>query len=339
MYTDRRVLSAGQTVVYRARVEDSAGNQSASANTYVVSLSPIAPVISLHDMSVLEGDSGPTTYNFEVILSRPSIVPVNVVYQFIPLVSGDAALFGVDLNANSTSQLLTFSPGVISRTIAFSITGDSVSEPDESFRIQLSNPVNAIFADGASSISAMATIINDDAGKTNTISSTGNFQGSNSDDVLIGLGEANQIDGLAGNDVITGGPGADFLSGGPGSDSFVYPFFSDSTLSAFDTITEFNVSAGDKIDLPSSPAVVFNRGLIFAANLFNALQTATSNPTNSSNPIALLANEAVVFVWGTTPRNRSTFLCISDGIDANFNGDLLIRMPANPGTIDLHTFL
>ena len=50
MYTDRRVLSAGQTVVYRARVEDSAGNQSASANTYVVSLSPIAPVISLHDM-------------------------------------------------------------------------------------------------------------------------------------------------------------------------------------------------------------------------------------------------------------------------------------------------
>jgi Ca2+-binding RTX toxin-like protein len=227
----------------------------------------------------------------------------------------------------------------MSRMIAFSVTGDTTPEPDEAFRLQLANPVNAAFADGASSLSAQGTILNDDAAPTNAIASSGNFQGSNTDDRLLGLGEANQIDGLAGNDTITGGPGADFLSGGPGADVFVYPQFSDSTLAALDTITDFNVAAGDKIDVTNLPAAVFNRGLISAANLLAALQAATNNPSGASSPKPLMANEAVLFGWGTTARNRSTYLSISDGVDGNFNGDLLIRMPSNPGTMDLTTFV
>jgi Ca2+-binding RTX toxin-like protein len=288
---------------------------------------------------VLEGDSGLTASSFEVLLSRPTNVPVSVAYQFMPLTGGDGASFGVDLNATTLSQVLTFTPGVLSRTIPFSIAADTTPEQDESFRLQLSNPVNATFADAAPILSAKGTILNDDAAPTYAIASPGNFQGSNSDDRLIGLGDANQIDGLAGNDTITGGAGADFLSGGTGADVFVYPQFGDSTLAAFDTITEFNVSAGDKIDVANVPSAVFNRGLISAANLLAALQAATNNPTGSSSPKPLMANEAVVFVWGTTARNRSTYLSISDGVDVNFNGDLLVRMPASPGIIGLSTFV
>jgi Ca2+-binding RTX toxin-like protein len=338
-YTDRRTLAAGQTIMYTARVEDSAGNLSAPANSYVVSLISSAPLISLWDVSVWEGNTGTTTGSFEVLLSRASNVPVSVVYQFIPLSGSDAASFGVDLTAITTSQLLTFPAGVVAQTIAFSVTGDTTPEQDESFRIQLFNPFNATLSGGGSSLTAKATILNDDAAYSNTISASGNFQGSIGDDVLIGLGEVNQIDGLAGNDTITGGPSADFLAGGPGADVFVYTQFSDSTLAAFDTITDFNTAVGDKIDLPTRPTSLFNRGAITASNLFAAMQAASAIPSDSSSPRALMTNEAMLFTWGMTPRNRSTYLAISDGVDVNFNGDLLIRLPANPGSIDMTSFV
>ncbi len=64
------------------------------------------------------------------------------------------------------------------------------------------------------------------------------------DNQLIGDGGDNIIRGLAGDDTITGNQGDDTLSGGLGSDTFVY-----SNNNGNDTITDFSLFEGDKLDL------------------------------------------------------------------------------------------
>ncbi len=57
--------------------------------------------------------------------------------------------------ANGT---VTFAPGETSKTIQVTVVGDAVYEPDETFTVGLSNPVNATIGSG----SATGTIQNDD---------------------------------------------------------------------------------------------------------------------------------------------------------------------------------
>jgi hypothetical protein len=67
----------------------------------------------------------------------------------------------------------------------------------------------------------------------------------------VGNGLDNTITGSGTNNRITGLGGADHLTGGAGADSFVYLSASDSpaTPGAWDVITDFNESGGDRIDL------------------------------------------------------------------------------------------
>jgi hypothetical protein len=58
----------------------------------------------------------------------------------------------------STSGLLTFNPGEVSKTITVLVNGDITNEPNETFFVNLSNPVNATIARSQ----AVGTILNDD---------------------------------------------------------------------------------------------------------------------------------------------------------------------------------
>jgi Ca2+-binding RTX toxin-like protein len=59
----------------------------------------------------------------------------------------------------------------------------------------------------------------------------------------------NVIIGDSSSNVITGLGGADTLTGGARGDTFVYTSTSDSSPTAYDTITDFNAAQKDKIDL------------------------------------------------------------------------------------------
>ena len=60
---------------------------------------------------------------------------------------------------STTSGVLTFTPGDISKTIAVPIVGDAQFEGNETFAINLSIPVNAIISDSE----GIGTILDDDA--------------------------------------------------------------------------------------------------------------------------------------------------------------------------------
>lgn len=58
----------------------------------------------------------------------------------------------------STGGVITFSPGTLTRTITTTVVGDTVAEPNETFAVNLTAPINAALADGQ----AIGTILNDD---------------------------------------------------------------------------------------------------------------------------------------------------------------------------------
>ena len=70
-------------------------------------------------------------------------------------------------------------------------------------------------------------------------------------DNLLGGAGVDIINGKAGADTLAGGLGADDLYGGVGADKFVFKTAGESTVSASgrDTIFDFSVAEGDKIDL------------------------------------------------------------------------------------------
>jgi hypothetical protein len=111
------------------------------------------PSLSVDDVSTSEGDSGSKMLTFTVSLSAPSNLTVTANFG-----TADAsANAGSDYLATTGS--LTFNPGETSKTIAVSITGDTTNEPDETFVVNISNPVNATVSDGQ----GVGTIVNDDA--------------------------------------------------------------------------------------------------------------------------------------------------------------------------------
>ncbi len=74
-----------------------------------------------------------------------------------------------------------------------------------------------------------------------------NLTGSAYNDTLKGASTANTLNGGAGNDVLYGNGGADTFTGGLGADTFV--FKSETAFSSPVTISDFNTSQGDKIDI------------------------------------------------------------------------------------------
>jgi large repetitive protein len=96
-----------------------------------------APSLSIFETVVAEGNSGSKTANLTVTLSETSTLPISVQYDTVDV----SAVDGEDYIG--TSGTLTFAPGETRQTIAVSVEGDTVLEPDESLKVVLSEPVNA----------------------------------------------------------------------------------------------------------------------------------------------------------------------------------------------------
>jgi len=111
------------------------------------------PTVSISDVSLVETIRGITSAVFTVTLSGPSSESVSVQYA-----SADGtAEAGSDYRVMEPATLL-FAPGEVSRTIEVEVTGDTATEADETFFVNLTAPSNATLADAEGE----ATIRNDD---------------------------------------------------------------------------------------------------------------------------------------------------------------------------------
>ena len=112
------------------------------------------PTISIDDVSVVEGDSGTVNAAFTVSLSNPSASTVGVSYA-----TSDGSATSASGDYASATSSLSFTPGVVTRTLNVVVNGDGSPEADETLRVNLNTPVNATIADAL----GIGTILNDDA--------------------------------------------------------------------------------------------------------------------------------------------------------------------------------
>lgn len=131
-----------------------------------VSLCPVIN-ISVNDVSVNEGNSGTTAFNFTVSLSAPA--PDGGVSFNIATADNTATTANSDYVAKSLSTQ-SIPAGSTSYAFTVSVNGDAVIEPSESFFVNLSNVVGATVTDGQ----GLGTIVNDDFAATTIAMVQGN---------------------------------------------------------------------------------------------------------------------------------------------------------------------
>ncbi len=123
---------------------------------------PSATTISISNASITEGAFGTTTdLSFTVLLSQSSTQLVTVSYT-TSTTTQNPATDGTDYTG--VNGVLTFDPNQTSKKIIVSLIGDNNPEPDETFSLTLSKPVNASITAGT----ATGTIRNDDTSSPTT---------------------------------------------------------------------------------------------------------------------------------------------------------------------------
>ena len=114
---------------------------------------PPVPMLSINDVSVVEGNKGTRTMSFELNLSPAANEAVTVLYA-----TADGTATVADKDYVRTSGSLTFNPGETRRTINVFVKGDRTLESDETFLLILADPTGA----SLSKAEGIGTIVNDD---------------------------------------------------------------------------------------------------------------------------------------------------------------------------------
>jgi Ca2+-binding RTX toxin-like protein len=121
-------------------------------------------IILISDAHVTEGNQGFHTETIKVTLSMLAINPVKVHYTLLDGTAKGGEDFG------RLEDDLIIPSGAKEGSISVAIQGDTIPEAAQDFHIQLSNPSNAQFLDGATTIQNTVTIDTDDGDSLSVIS-------------------------------------------------------------------------------------------------------------------------------------------------------------------------
>ncbi len=145
---------SGQTEVFHL----GAGQQDRSVDA---GLKSDLLAVQIGDVTISEGDVGPTEAVFTVTLNAPSSEIVTVGYRTEP--GAGAAGAARFLDYGSVEFTLVFEPGVTSREIRVPIMGDVIDEPHETFTVRLRDAFALTVPIEITEDEGVGTIVDDDA--------------------------------------------------------------------------------------------------------------------------------------------------------------------------------
>jgi Ca2+-binding RTX toxin-like protein len=233
------------------------------------------PILSINNVTVVEGQTSPQNAVLAVTLSAASTVPVTVQYT----TSSGSAYDGSDYT--TTTGTLSFAAGELSKNISVPILNDDYSESDETFTVKLSNAVGAVFVPNQNSgtvtitdtLQASVTTILPAGIENLTLTGTANINGT-------GNSNSNKIQGNSGNNVLDGqgGYGYEQLIGGAGNDTYIVSWSIYSTTN----ITE---NANEGVDTVQFSSDMYYDRYTLANNLENLTFTGTIGNTGYGNSL------------------------------------------------------
>jgi hypothetical protein len=125
----------------------------AAPGNFTVNAGGGGPTLSINDVTAVEGDSGTVTFTFTVTRSDNS---TDVTFD-IATADGTATA-GSDYVANALSGVTMASGGALTQTFTVTVNGDTATEANETFFVNLTNVTGATLTDGQ----GQGTISNDD---------------------------------------------------------------------------------------------------------------------------------------------------------------------------------
>jgi Ca2+-binding RTX toxin-like protein len=119
------------------------------------------------------------------------------------------------------------------------------------------------------------------------------LRGNALNNTLLGLGGSDRLEGRAGNDTLSGGAGNDTLIGGANADTFRFDTPLNATTNR-DTITDFSVPQGDRIELENAifTALPLTGTLAPAAFRIGATATTAAHRILYNSPTGLLSYDS-----------------------------------------------
>jgi len=203
---------------------------------------PALPALSINDVSASEGNAGTTAFTFTVSLSAPA--GAGGVTFDIATADGTASSASDYAAQTLTSQ--TIAPGNTAYTFTVLVNGDTTSEPNETFFVNVTNVSGATLADGQ----GLGTIINDDGGamlSINDVSLNEGNSGTTSFVFTVSLSEPAPVGGVtfdiatangtatAGSDYVAKSLTAQTIAAGATTYSFTVDVNGDSTFEGNET--------------------------------------------------------------------------------------------------------
>jgi hypothetical protein len=318
------------------------------------------PNLTINDRTITEGDSGSSNLTFTVNLSEASAKTVTVNYN---TANGNASA-GSDYTA--VTGTLTFTPGETSQTVALAITGDRLTENNETILLNLTSPVNAAIADPQ----GIGTIIDNDLNSYSIkaegqvfINGGSDFDGvanNPNDDVKIYAGKGFTFNGnialaikldAAGNPILSGGklvlvdravavaPG--YLTSNASSAKNQYanllpPQVIEAQTVTVPVYTDLATQESTRRIPTGTPTVTFNA----AANSINTVADWTSKfpaPGTANHPTVVRVTGGDLNIPSNV--NLNHYVITVESGDINFNGSNHnlnnVMLKANNGNVNL----
>jgi Ca2+-binding RTX toxin-like protein len=286
--------------------------------------------LSINNITVVEGQNSNAILTVTVNNPNPQAISVN--YTTAPV----NATANVDYT--SKTGTITIAPNTSTATITIPILNDNLNEANETFAINLSNPVNATLTNNKGIVTISDTLT---ANVTTTLPANVENLTLTGTANINGTGNAgnNKITGNSGNNQINGRAGIDTLTGGLGADTFIFQF-GQSTRSTTDHITDFAINS-DKIDLltqagnatsaPSNFSRAANSTATTLQNLINQVFTDANGAITGNQGLGV---NSAALVQVTTGAIAGTYLVINDST-AGFqsSNDLLINITGFTGAL------
>ncbi|MFC3174165.1 M10 family metallopeptidase C-terminal domain-containing protein [Novosphingobium bradum] len=268
LLADARLLGVSKTFLYQLREAGAGGTLDSGFGLFDAAFQAKPVATAIHNLTTILADPGAQARGFapHALDYAVSGLPEGAHTLLVEKSDGTYALMiwaEPDIWDEAADRPIAAGPGTVTVTLSGLASGSArlavfdpllsaaplASATGQSISLTVSDHVMVVEIAGLPAGAEVRPAAIDLAMQVNGTTGADRLAGGENDDLLAGMPGNDTLLGGGGDDRLVGGLGADDLWGGSGADVFVLQSAAQSTLRQMDTIHDFSLAEGDRIDL------------------------------------------------------------------------------------------